>query len=396
MIIKVKAPSPGESVSEIEISSWLVKDGDFVSKGQILAEIDSDKATLEIPSEENGKIKLLKKVGEKIKVKDTICLIDTSLSSKNEKKNEVNLKEINKKNNIKIISPASKKILRENNISINMIHGTGKKGIITKKDCLTFQEKEKTIISNIKSYRPKTITPLSPLRKKLSRRLVSIRNKAAILTTFNEVDMSNVISIRNKYKEEFKNKHKVNLGFMSFFTISCIKALKKYPDVNACIQENKKINFEYYDISIAMSGPKGLMVPVIRNAENLSFKGIEQEISRLFKKVKIGNISIDEMNGGTFTITNGGVFGSMLSTPIINPPQSAILGMHKILERPIVINKSIHIRPIMYLALSYDHRIIDGKESVGFLYFVKECIEKPIKYLMDNNKENIPKVLELF
>ncbi|AWU43959.1 2-oxoglutarate dehydrogenase [Blattabacterium sp. (Cryptocercus kyebangensis)] len=414
MIIKVKTPSPGESITEVEVTSWLVKDGDYVSKNQVIAELDSDKATLEISAEENGVITLMEKKGKKIKVGDILCTIDTSKKRKiyeeeskkpypEEKKNKINK---NKKKetvsyNKNWPSPASKKILAEKNIPIESIQGTGKHGRITKKDCIiseTTTDIHFPYIIGGKStpvYRSKRVTTLSPLRRKISERLVSVKNKTAMLTTFNEVDMQEIFLIREKYKSIFKEIHGVNLGFMSFFTISCVRGLYIYPDINAIIHGEQKINFEYCDISIAISGPKGLMVPVIRNAEHLSFRGIEQEISRLSTRVRNGKISIDEMKGGTFTITNGGIFGSMLSTPIINPPQSAILGMHKVVERPVVVNKSIEIRPIMYLSLSYDHRIIDGKEAVGFLVSVKESIENPIKFLMGENEKNIPKILEL-
>ncbi|WP_185858561.1 2-oxoglutarate dehydrogenase complex dihydrolipoyllysine-residue succinyltransferase [Blattabacterium cuenoti] len=398
MIIEVKVPSPGESITEVEVSTWIVKNGDYVFKGQIIAEIDSDKATLEISAEENGVITLMKKKGEKIRVGDILCIIDTSKKEnkvtevkEKEDKNDNNEEKENYKN-IKIPSPASKKILKEKNISIESIQGTGKHGRITKSDCIkniSMRNPNSTI------YRPKTITVLSSIRRRISERLVSIKNKTASLTTFNEVNMQEIFLIRNKYKETFKKKHGVHLGFMSFFILSCVRALQQYPDVNAMISGEEKINFEYYDISIAISGPKGLMVPIIRNVEHLSFRGIEQEINKLSTRVHNGSISIDEMTGGTFTITNGGVFGSMLSTPIINPPQSAILGMHKIMERPIVIDNSIKICPMMYLALSYDHRIIDGRESVGFLVSVKESIENPIKFLMEGSEKNISKILEL-
>ncbi|WP_185872255.1 2-oxoglutarate dehydrogenase complex dihydrolipoyllysine-residue succinyltransferase [Blattabacterium cuenoti] len=396
MITKVKVPSPGESITEVEVSTWFVKDGDYVNKGQTIAEIDSDKATLEVSAEENGIITSMVKKGEKIQVGDILCLIDTS-----KKSIKIDTKKIYKdkdNKNIKIPSPSSKKILKENNIPIESIKGTGKYGRITKEDCIVFLDKNpnfKSMSRHIPIYRSKKITALSSLRRKLSERLISVKNETATLTTFNEVDMQEVFFIRKKYKNIFKEKHGVNLGLMSFFTISCIRALKMYPDVNAMINGKEKINFEYYDISIAISGPKGLMVPVIRNAEHLSFRGIEQEINNLSIRVQNGTISIQEMTGGTFTITNGGIFGSMLSTPIINPPQSAILGMHKIMERPVVINGSIEIRPIMYLALSYDHRIIDGRESVGFLMSIKESIENPIKFLMEGNEKNIHKILEL-
>ncbi|WP_341654764.1 2-oxoglutarate dehydrogenase complex dihydrolipoyllysine-residue succinyltransferase [Blattabacterium cuenoti] len=405
MIIQIKVPSPGESITEVEVSTWLVKNGDYVHKGQKIAEIDSDKATLEIFSEENGIITSMVEKGDIVRVGDVLCIIksskeDTKKHIVQEKKNHVE-KVYPTNKNIKIPSPASKKFLKEKNIFIESVQGTGKHGRITKKDCIFHLEKNETsIVSNSPPVttmynRSKTKTPLSSLRRKLSERLVYVKNQTASLTTFNEVDMIEIFLIRKKYKDIFKKKHEVNLGLMSFFILSCVRSLKLYPDVNAMISGKEKINFEYYDISIAISGPKGLMVPVIRNAEYLSFREIEQEIYKLSTRVHNGKISIDEMTGGTFTITNGGVFGSMLSTPIINPPQSAILGMHKIMERPVVVNGSIEIRPIMYLSLSYDHRIIDGKESVGFLVSVKESIENPIKFLMGGSEETISKKLEL-
>ncbi|WP_341655246.1 2-oxoglutarate dehydrogenase complex dihydrolipoyllysine-residue succinyltransferase [Blattabacterium cuenoti] len=405
MIIQIKVPSPGESITEVEVSTWLVKNGDYVHKGQKIAEIDSDKATLEIFSEENGIITSMVEKGDRVRVGDVLCIIksskeDTKKHIVQEKKNHVE-KVYPTNKNIKIPSPASKKFLKEKNIFIESVQGTGKHGRITKKDCIFHLEKNETsIVSNSPPVttmynRSKTKTPLSSLRRKLSERLVYVKNQTASLTTFNEVDMIEIFLIRKKYKDIFKKKHEVNLGLMSFFILSCVRSLKLYPDVNAMISGKEKINFEYYDISIAISGPKGLMVPVIRNAEYLSFREIEQEIYKLSTRVHNGKISIDEMTGGTFTITNGGVFGSMLSTPIINPPQSAILGMHKIMERPVVVNGSIEIRPIMYLSLSYDHRIIDGKESVGFLVSVKESIENPIKFLMGGSEETISKKLEL-
>lgn len=372
MILEIKAPSPGESITEIEISSWLVKDGSYVTKGKIIAEIDSDKATLEISAPDSGKIRLKAKKGDIISVGDVIGLIDTDEAPVTHSLQSTT-------------APAAKKILYEK--GIDPVSVTGK---VLKKDAL------KTNIS-MGSFTPRTsrsfqISMLSKLRRKISERLVSVKNNTAILTTFNEVDMSQIFDLRNKFKVKFKERHGVNLGFMSFFTKSCVRALKLYPDVNAMIDGENKISFDYCDISIAISGPKGLVVPVLRNAELISFRGIEQEIKRLSRKVQDGVISVDDMTGGTFTITNGGVFGSMLSTPIINTPQSAILGMHKIVERPVVINGEVQIRPIMYLALSYDHRLLDGREAVGFLLSIKESIEDPINYLMESNPE---KSLEL-
>lgn len=375
MILEIKAPSPGESITEIEISSWLVKDGSYVTKGKIIAEIDSDKATLEISAPDSGKIRLKAKKGDIVSVGDIIGLIDT----------DSNLEEATEGEEVApyIQAPSAKKILYEKGID------QVKEGKILKKDALKVNMGSFTT-STSRSFK---ISMLSKIRRKISERLVSEKNNTAILTTFNEVDMSQIFYLRNKFQEKFRERHGVNLGFMSFFTKSCVRALKLYPDVNAMIDGENKISFDYCDISIAISGPKGLVVPVLRNAEFISFKGIEQEIKRLYIKVQEGVISVNEMTGGTFTITNGGVFGSMLSTPIINPPQSAILGMHKIVERPVVINGKVQIRPVMYLALSYNHCLLDGREAVGFLLSIKESIEDPINYLMESNPE---KSLELF
>lgn len=364
MLLEITIPSPGESITEVEISSWLVKDGDFVKKNQVIAEIDSDKATLEIRAEESGILIIKAKKGDILKVGEILCLIDTSF--KKEPKKNISTKQ----------SPSAKKILSQYKIdnkipqkkhdAIKAIPPMGTKSLINRS-------------FNVKR--------LSKLRRKLSERLVSVKNETAMLTTFNEVDMSNILFLKKKYKDVFKEKHGVNLGFMPFFVKSCIKALKEYPNINSMIDRENKINFNYYDVSIAVSGPKGLMVPVIRNADTLSFRGIEKTIKDLSNRIKNSTISIDDMTGGTFTITNGGIFGSMLSTPIINPPQSAILGMHNIVERPVVILGKIEIRPIMYLALSYDHRIIDGKEAVGFLFSIKKSIENPITTLIGSENE---------
>uniref|UniRef100_UPI0032B10018 2-oxo acid dehydrogenase subunit E2 n=1 Tax=Candidatus Karelsulcia muelleri TaxID=336810 RepID=UPI0032B10018 len=376
MILEIKVPSPGESITEVEISSWLVKNGDFVKKNQVIAEIDSDKATLEICAEESGMLIIKAKKGDILKVGEILCLIDTSFSK--EKKN--------------LMAPSTIKILNQYKIDKKKIISTVNKKKKTKK----YDAIKKIPSMGTKNLinRSFDITKLSKLRRKLSERLVSVKNETAMLTTFNEVDMSNIFFLRKKYKNIFKEKHGVKLGLMSFFVKSCIIALKKYPDINSMIDGENKINFKYYDISIAVSGPKGLMVPVIRNADTLSFRGIENTIKNLSNSIKNSTISIDEITGGTFTITNGGIFGSMLSTPIINPPQSAILGMHNIVERPIVKLGKLEIRPIMYLALSYDHRIIDGKEAVGFLLSIKESIENPIKNLI-GSEENLKNSFEL-
>ena len=389
MIVEIKVPSPGESISEVEISNWLVKDGEFVEKDQEICEVDSDKATLTISAEESGVIKLLVNENESVSVGENICTINTLLKG-NVKENKVN-KIIEKNTTIGTKkypeaqgyaeghpSPSARKILAEKNLQISQ--GTGKSGRITKEDAI----KALPPMGNKSGFRDSKRVKMSTLRRKISERLVTVKNETAMLTTFNEVDMKNVIEIRNMFKEDFKIKHEISLGYMSFFTKAVTRSLKLFPQVNSIIDSEDIVTFNYFDISIAVSSPKGLMVPVIRNADKLSFFQIEKEISRLAIKVRDGNISIDDMIGGTFTITNGGVFGSMLSTPIINPPQSAILGMHNIVQRPIVVNGKIEIRPIMYIALSYDHRIIDGRDSVGFLMSIKESIEDPSNYLINN------------
>ena len=393
----MKIPSPGESITEVEIASWLVSDGEFVKKDQIIAEIDSDKATLELPAEESGVIAFAAEEGDVVKVGQVVCKIDVSAketiqsdgsapkfnSAEVAQSSVKNVSETVQKETSKdpVVSPAARKIAIERNIDINSITPTGKGGRITKQDILLGKP---AMGSANQKDRPESRQKLSMLRRKVAERLVSVKNETAMLTTFNEVDMSSIFDLRKKYKEKFKNKHGVNLGFMSFFTLASVSALKEFPAVNSMIDKQEMISYDYCDISIAVSGPKGLMVPVIRSAEKMSFKEIEMEVKKLAEKARDGKISVDEMTGGTFTISNGGVFGSMLSTPIINPPQSAILGMHNIVERPMAINGKVEIKPVMYLALSYDHRIIDGRESVGFLVHIKEALENPIEILMNN------------
>tara|TARA_R110002020_G_scaffold475970_1_gene715117 strand:+ start:39285 stop:40535 length:1251 start_codon:yes stop_codon:yes gene_type:complete len=416
MALEMKVPSPGESITEVEIAQWLVEDGDYVEKDQAIAEVDSDKATLELPAEASGIITLKAEEGDAVAVGAVVCLIDTEAekpgakeeSSKKEEKTEpkaeAKTEEPSKSTTPKqdqdkekesktyatgTPSPAAKKVLDEKGMSGADVKGTGRDGRITKDDAVQAKPSMGTPGTG---NRGETRSKLSMLRRKVAERLVSAKNETAMLTTFNEVDMTPIFELRKKYKEDFKNKHGVGLGFMSFFTKAVTRALEMYPDVNSMIDGKEKITFDYKDISIAVSGPKGLMVPVIRNAENLSFRGVESEVKRLALRARDGEITVDEMTGGTFTITNGGVFGSMLSTPIINPPQSAILGMHNIVERPIVRDGGIVVAPIMYVALSYDHRIIDGKESVGFLVAVKEALENPEELLMENN---VLKSLEL-
>jgi len=396
MILEMKVPSPGESISEVEIAQWLVSDGDYVEKDQTIAEVDSDKATLDLPAEESGIITLKAGEGDAVAVGQVVCLIDTSAKAPKIKENKKEEKAVEtiefekskesvleKTTTIEAASPAASKILDEKNIPLSSVTGSGRGGRITKEDAL--KALPKVDLNSIVNNRMVESKKLSMLRRKVAQRLVAVKNQTAMLTTFNEVKMSSIFELRKKYKEDFKDKHGVSLGFMSFFTKATVHALQEFPDVNSMIDGDQQINYDFFDISIAVSGPKGLMVPVVRDAQDLTFSGIEKEIKRLAVKAKDGEITVDEMTGGTFTITNGGVFGSMLSTPIINPPQSAILGMHNIVERPIAVNGKVEIHPIMYLALSYDHRIIDGKESVGFLVKIKELLENPIKLLMQGN-----------
>lgn len=408
MILEMKVPSPGESITEVEIATWLVKDGDYVEKDQAIAEVDSDKATLELPAEASGIITLKAEEGDAVKVGQVVCLIDTGAAKpdgaaapakteeapKAEEKKEEPKKEEPKAAPATYAtgtpSPAAKKILDEKNISPESITGTGKGGRITKDDAVNAVPSMGTPTGG---NRGSERTKLSMLRRKVAERLVSAKNETAMLTTFNEVNMTPINKIRNEYKDAFKAKHGgLSLGYMSFFTKAVVRALQLYPDVNSMIDGDYKVSYDFCDISVAVSGPKGLMVPVVRNAEALSFRGIEAEIKRLAIRARDGQITVDDMTGGTFTISNGGVFGSMLSTPIINPPQSGILGMHNIIERPIAVNGKVEIHPMMYVALSYDHRIIDGRESVGFLVAVKEGLENPGELLMDNNPK---KALEL-
>ena len=422
MALEMKVPSPGESITEVEIAQWLVSDGDYVEKDQAIAEVDSDKATLELPAEASGVITLKAEEGDAVAVGEVVCLIDTDAPKPGgegkkepaeiteEEKETTTAKEQepsssapeNSKAPAKketpskpstpdqkqdtyasgSPSPAARKILDEKGMKTGEVKGTGRDGRITKEDA---QQAKPAMGTPGPGKRGESRKKMSMLRRKVAERLVEAKNETAMLTTFNEVDMSSIFSLRKQYKEEFKNKHGVSLGFMSFFTLAVVRALDLFPDVNSMIDGDYQIKYDFKDISIAVSGPKGLMVPVIRNAENLSFRGIESEVKRLAVRARDGEITVDEMTGGTFTITNGGVFGSMLSTPIINPPQSAILGMHNIVDRPVAIDGHVEIRPVMYVALSYDHRIIDGKESVGFLVAIKEALENPEELLMDGD-----------
>ncbi len=391
MAVQIKVPSPGESISEVQIARWIKNDGDYVEKDEEIAEIDSDKATLTLVAEADGILKTLVKEGETIAVGSVVASIDTSAKApvkKETKKVEPAKAEAvtaNSKDSYSNGHPsvAAKKMMDENNIASAQVASSGKDGRITKGD----------VVNVIKNGTPRLAMPtheisrdqkrekMTMLRKKVSERLVSVKRNTAMLTTFNEVDMSAIMNLRKQYKDAFKEKYGIGLGFMSFFTKAVTEALQVFPAVNAQIDGDEIVYNNYCDVGIAVSAPKGLMVPVIRNAEALTLAEIEAAIATLATKVRDGKITVDEMNGGTFTITNGGVFGSMMSTPIINPPQSAILGMHNIVERAVVVNGKIEVRPIMYLALSYDHRIIDGRESVGFLVKVKQMIEDPLKLM---------------
>ena len=404
MIIEIKIPSPGESITEVEIATWFVNEGDFVEKDQEIAEIESEKATLPLLAEDSGKIFSLAPTAEAIPVRSVACKIDTSKQgtkkAQPEKKDKViadkpaeikkaetpEIKSPDTKNDNIKISPLAAKMMDEKGLSIeDIIKGLKR---ISKTDVelavsgLNESSGENLSGITVIANRDSETVRMSQLRRKLGERLVSVKNETAMLTTFNEVDVSEIIRLRKTYQKQFQEKHEVKLGFMSFFTKAASLALKNYPQVNSMMDGENFIRFNYSDIGIAVQTEKGLMVPVIRNAESLSLADIEQRIMDLANKARINRISIEDMVGGTFTITNGGVFGSMLSTPILNPPQAAILGMHNIVERPVAINGNVEIRPIMYLALSYDHRIIDGKDSVGFLVTIKEFIENPIQMLL--------------
>jgi len=389
-MLEMKVPSPGESITEVEIATWLVSDGDYVEKDQAIAEVDSDKATLELPAEEAGVITLKAEEGDVVEVGQVVCLIDTAAARPEGAAAPAaapNPEPVAEKAApaapqadtyaTGTASPAAKKIMAETGAKVS--RGTGKDGRITKADVI---DAVASMGSAGNGERGSTSKKMSSLRRKLASRLVTVKNETAMLTTFNEVDMKPIFDLRNKYKNEFVEKHGVKLGFMSFFTLAATRALQMYPATNSMIDGDHMVSFDYVDVSIAVSGPKGLMVPVLRNAETMDFAGVEKEIGRLATKVRDGKITIDEMTGGTFTITNGGVFGSMLSTPIINPPQSAILGMHNIIQRPVAVDGEVVIRPMMYVALSYDHRVIDGRESVGTLVAIKEALENPEEILM--------------
>lgn len=402
MSVEVKIPVIGESITEVTLASWIKKDGDYVKEGDALCEVESDKATMELPATNSGVLKITKEAGSECKIGEVIGSIDTSATApaggapkveapKAEVKTEAPKQASSNEKEVNHPSPAARKILDEKGVSANDVKGSGKDGRITKEDAMNASAKPAsapakvvaTAATAVPGSRNTRVEKMTRLRKTIATRLVEAKNTTAMLTTFNEVDMSALMDLRKKYKDSFKEKHGVNLGFMSFFTKACTIALREFPAVNAQISGEDVVFHDYADIGIAVSTPKGLVVPVVRNAENLSLAGIEKEIINLATKARDGKITIEEMQGGTFSITNGGVFGSMLSTPILNIPQSAILGMHNIVERPVAVNGQVVIRPIMYLALSYDHRIIDGRESVSFLKKVKELLEDPSRLLLD-------------
>lgn len=405
-IVEIKVPSPGESITEVEIATWLKSSGDYVELDEDICEVDSDKATLGLPSEAAGTIEVLVEEGETVQVGDVVAKIDTSAVAPVREEAEVESAPVEKKVEASVVSnssqkvpaveqtkeshatghagPAAAKLAREANVDLTKVNGSGKEGRVLKSDVVDYIAagfNAGDIAQGWGGTREESSQKMKALRRKIAERLVSVKQETAMLTTFNEVDMKPIMDIRKKYKEKFKETHGVGVGFMSFFTKAVTEALRQFPDVNAMIDDNHIVSFDYADVAIAVSSPKGLMVPVLRNAEQMSLAEIEAEIRRLALKARDGKLSIPEMTGGTFTITNGGVFGSMLSTPIINPPQSAILGMHNIVERPVAINGKVEIRPIMYVALSYDHRIIDGKDSVGFLKTVKDYLENPVSLL---------------
>ena len=403
MIVDIKVPSPGESITEVTISRWLKKEGDYVHKDEEVLEIDSDKATLTVSAEQSGGLKFSAKDGDTVKVGSVVGKIDTNVSapagsngSKQEKKVEAKVQEqiSTPKTTASAVShsspgvpatPLAKKMMEENNVASQKISGSGSNGKITKNDVLSAMSKGFSPLSSGEARgevsRDTERQKMSPLRKKLSQRLVAVKNQTAMLTTFNEVDMSKIFELRTKHNPAIEKKYGTKLGFMSFFTKAVCEALQLFPAVNSMIDGEDIVYQKYCDIGIAVSASKGLVVPVVRNAEMMSLADIELDIKRLAIKARDNKLTLEEMTGGTFTITNGGVFGSLMSTPIINPPQVAILGMHNVVERPVAVNGKVEIRPMMYVALSYDHRIIDGKESVGFLVKVKEMCENPVKML---------------
>jgi len=393
MILEIKIPSPGESITEAQLSNWLVNDGDYVFKDQEIAEVESDKATLPLIAPEDGQVKLLAKVGDTVKIGSVACSIDTSVAKPEVKSQEPGAKSQEPEtgnqqpgtSSVKV-SPVAQKMMEENHLSVDDIINGLKRIGKTEVETVLQTRSIQSVMASSEKRRDEDRKKMTPLRKKLGERLVAVKNQTAMLTTFNEIDMSTVMELRKKYQKEFETAHGIKIGFMSFFTKAVAVALKLHPNVNSMIDGEDIVTPNYYDIAIAVQSDKGLVVPVLRNVETMSLADIERGIAGLATKARAGRISIEDMTGGTFTITNGGVFGSLLSTPIINPPQSAILGMHNIVERPIALNGQVVIRPMMYVALSYDHRIIDGKDSVGFLVHIKQFIENPVKLLFDGSE----------
>lgn len=411
MSVEIKVPEMGESITEATIANWVKKEGESVKQDEILLELETDKATMEVPAPSSGVLqKIHKKAGETVKVKEIIGLIDATASVSSSPSSPSTTQTSGNGNINETLPPAVRKLIEDNGLNPTSISGSGKNGQITKEDVLKAIESKSSVSNpsvNVGTTAAVKMAPASPeipkavpaarrtdlprensvpmtrLRKVIAERLVSAQHNAAILTTFNEVDMSAVMELRNRYKDRFKEAHNVGLGFMSFFTKAAIHALKTIPAINAEIRGNDIVYKNYYDVGVAVGGPKGLVVPIVRDADLLSFAGVEQEIVRLANRVKDGKIELSEMEGGTFTISNGGIYGSMMSTPILNPPQSGILGLHNIVKRAVVVNDQIVIRPMMYLALSYDHRIVDGKEAVTFLVKVKEAIEDPSRLLLE-------------
>ncbi|MEI6142216.1 MAG: 2-oxoglutarate dehydrogenase complex dihydrolipoyllysine-residue succinyltransferase [Mariniphaga sp.] len=412
MIIEIKIPSPGESITEVEVGRWLVENGAIVNNGQEIAEIESDKATLSISATASGKLTILVKEGERVAVGSVACTLDTadnivvedqkpvqseikSPEPVHEKPSQTEIRVSEIVENIPApsgeadqqikLTPAAKAVMEEEGLSVeellNGLRRISRKDVETVISLRNSQPSKKEVVVEISRVEDRVA--MTPLRRKLSQRLVAVKNETAMLTTFNEIDLSQLMELRNNYQKQFVDKYGLKVGFMSFFTKAASIALSKHPSVNSMIDGDDIITPRYHDIGIAVQTPKGLMVPVVRNAETKSIEAIEREIKELAEKARDKKLTIQEMTGGTFTITNGGVFGSLMSTPIINPPQSAILGMHSIKERPIAVNGKVEIRPMMYVALSYDHRIIDGKDSVGFLVKVKELIENPTKLLFE-------------
>ena len=407
MSLEMKVPAVGESITEVTLAQWLKSDGDYVEMDEIIAELESDKATFELPAEKAGILRQVAQEGDTLEIGALLCTIEegeASAAKSDEKEEKPSSPQEKTEQPVGASdsyasgtpSPAAAKIIAERGIDASSIQGTGKDGRITKDDALKAKEAEKAAPTSTPAPPVTKTEPafapgsrnerrerMSSLRRTIAKRLVTVKNDTAMLTTFNEVDMKPIMDLRSKYKDLFKEKHGVGLGFMSFFTKAVCQALKEWPAVNARLEENEIVYSDFVDISIAVSAPKGLVVPVVRNAESLSLQQIEKEIIDLATKARDSKLTIEEMTGGTFTITNGGVFGSMMSTPIINAPQSAILGMHNIVQRPVAVNGEVVIRPMMYLALSYDHRIVDGRESVSFLVRVKQLLEDPARLLLD-------------